>query len=164
MDELNLDLDSAETNAEEKLKVKNRFQQLSEKVKIAYQERDEAAAKVKAEEEARLVAEKERDFYKDFSSNVSKYPAAAEYHDKIKEKVLSGYLTEDAMVSILNKEGKLSSPTVQAERPKAQLEGGSSPTIIDGTKPVSEMTVQDKFAALSELDKSGALAQALRGR
>lgn len=161
-EELNLDLDNLESNAEEKLKVKNRFEKLSEKVILTSKERDEATAKAKAEEEARLTAEKERDFYKDFSTSLSKYPTASEFQDKIWEKVKSGYSTEDATVAVLAKEGKLGVETTPETQPI--VEGGSSPTIVEGNKTLDTMTTEEKFNALQELDKGGNLERALRGR
>ena len=153
--ELNLDLDNLEVQAEEKLKVKNRFEKLSEKVILA-------SAKAQAETDARVNAEKERDFYKDFSANVSKYPNASEYQDKIFEKVRSGYSTEDAMVAVLVREGKFSSEAPQISSP--QVEGGSAPTTISGDKDLNLMTAAEKLAALTEADKTGDLVNALRGR
>src|SRR3990167_585042 len=159
-DELNLD--DLEVQAEEKLKVKNRFEKLSEKVILTSKEKDEALAKAQAEVEARLNVEKERDFYKDFSANASKYPQAAEFQDKILEKVNLGYATEDAIVAVLDKEGKLNASPPEARPPQA--EGGSAPTVIEGAKTLQEMTVDEKLIALAEADKTGDLANALRGR
>ena len=159
-DELNLD--NLEVQADEKLKVKNRFQTLSDKVATTSKERDEALAKVQTETEAKAQLEKERDFYKDFSVNISKYPNASEYQDKILEKVKAGYSTEDAMVSVLNKEGKLTAPVI--ERPSPQAEGGSASTQMVGDKTLDQMTATEKFDALKEVDKSGELEKALRGR
>lgn len=151
----------AQARVEEQLKDKNRFEKLSEKVIFTSKERDaEAEGRKKAEAERDSIA-KEREFYKDFSVNVSKYPAASEYQDKILEKVKSGYSTEDAMVSVLAKEGKLSSPVQQQSY--VQAEGGSSPTIQNGTKSIYDMTASEKLAALAEADKTGDLVNALRG-
>lgn len=160
--DLNLDLDKIEAQTEEKLKVKNRFTELSEKVKTTAQERDEANAKVSTEAQARVNAEKERDFFKDFSANVTRYPNAGEFQDKILEKVKAGYSTEDAMVSVLAKEGKLSMP--EAPRPQQNVAGGSAPTTMDGGKGLSDMTAAEKLSALAEIEKTGGLADALRGR
>ncbi len=165
--ELELDLDNIEAQAEQKEKVKNRFGQLSEKVIITSKERDEALAKVQTEAEARSNAEKERDFYKDFSSNVSKYPNASEFQDQILEKVKGGYSTEDAMVSVLAKEGRLNmapSQPAQQQAQSRQVEGGSAPTSFEGAKTLSDMSPDEKMSALVELDKTGALANAIRGR
>ena len=161
-EDLNLDLDNLEVQAEEKLKVKNRFEKLSEKVITTSKEKDDALLKAQTEADARVKAEKERDFYKDFSANVSKYPSASEYQDKILEKVNAGYSTEDAMVAVLVKEGKFTSETIQPDRP--QVEGGSAPTIVGGDKSLNDMTAAEKLAMLAEADKSGDLVNALRGR
>lgn len=161
-DELNLD--DLEVQAEEKLKVKNRFEKLSEKVISTSKEKDEALAKVQTEAEARVNAEKERDFYKDFSANVSKYPNASEFQDKILEKVKGGYSTEDAMVAVLAKEGKLNIPSSQVQSPNIQVEGGSAPTYSEGGKTLQDMTAAEKLTALAEADKAGDLVNALRGK
>lgn len=160
--ELDLNLDNIEGEAEEKLKVKNRFEKLSEKVILTSKERDELAKAKKELEAQNSTISKERDFYKDFSVNVSKYPQAGEYQDKILEKVRSGYSTEDAMVSVLVKEGKLTSKPIEPNQP--QIEGGSAPTSFEGTKSLQEMTPAEKLAALGEADKKGDLVNALRGR
>lgn len=157
------ELDKIEAETEQKLQTKNRFQELSEKVKLTSQERDEMAKAKQQLEATNSDLSKERDFYKDFSANVTKYPNASEYQDKILEKVKAGYSTEDAMVSVLAKEGKLNSP-VQAPIPKPHLEGGSAPTIQSGGKDLSSMTAAEKFAALGEAEASGDLVAALRGR
>lgn len=151
-----------EARVEQKLKDKNRYEQLSEKVILTSRERDEAIAKAKAESERAEASSKERDFYKDFSANVSKYPNASQFQDKILEKVKAGYSTEDAMVSVLAKEGKLSSQPVQQQ--SGQVEGGSAPTNFEGTKSIQDMTLAEKFSALSEADKTGELSRALMGK
>lgn len=165
-DDINLDFDNIEANSERKLKAKNRFEQLSEKVITTSKERDDAAAKANAAETARLNAEKERDFYKDFSANVSKYPNAGSYQDKILEKVKAGYSTEDAMVSVLAKEGKLNSMQenqVPASYGSAPIvEGGSSPTVLPGNKQASDMSAADRLNALKEAEQSGDLQSLLR--
>lgn len=162
MDDTNIDFDKIEDNAEEKLKAKNRFEKLSEKVIITSKERDDAIAKAKSESDARISSEKERDFYKDFSANSSKYPNASQFQDKIFEKVKAGYSTEDAMVSVLAKEGKLTSEPIQQRQ--NQVEGGSAPTNFEGNKSIQDMTIAEKLSALTDADKTGELANALLGR
>lgn len=160
MDELELDLDGIEAQTDQKLKVKNRFQQLSEKVKVTSQEKDEiTAAKQKIEAENALIS-KERDFYKGFSTNISKYPNATQFQDKILEKVKAGYDMEDAMVAVLNKEGKL---TAQPPEPKPapQVEGGSAPTATIGNS--EPKTMDEKRKALMDADRRGELESILRG-
>lgn len=163
-DDLDLDLDNIHEQAEQKEKVKNRFSQLSEKVIITSKERDEANAKLQAEAEARTNAEKERDFYKGFSTSISKYPHASEYQDKILEKVKSGYDVEDAMVAVLAKEGRLNMSSAPVQQPIGQVEGGSAPTITEGSKTLQDMSPEEKFAALVEAEKTGGLQKALRGQ
>lgn len=159
--ELNIDLDQVEAKAEEDYKVKNRYKELSEKNIFLAKEKEEVEAKAqKAKAEAEALA-RERDFYKDFSAKSGKYPGATELQDKIWEKVKLGYETEDAMVAVLNKEGKLSSQPV--EPPQSPAEGGSSQTVFPGEKTIDSMTSDEKFAALQELEKSGDLANLLRG-
>jgi hypothetical protein len=149
-----------ETVQEDELKTNNRYKQLSEKVISTAKEKEEAEAQTK---KARAEAEaltKERDFYKDFSAKANKYPGANDLQDKIWEKVKLGYETEDAMVSVLNKEGKLTSEP----QPKQAAEGGSAQTVFPGEKSLDDMNAQEKMAALVEAEKTGDLVRALRGR
>lgn len=162
--DLDLNLDSIDGQAEEKLKVKNRFEKLSEKVILTSKERDEFAKLNETLKGENSSISKERDFYKDFSVNVSKYPNASSYQDKILEKVKSGYSTEDAMVSVLAKEGKLNVTSEPVRQSNAQVEGGSAPTSFEGNKSLSDMTPAEKLSALAEADKSGDLVNALRGK
>jgi len=161
-EELNLDLDNLDIQAEEKAKVKNRYEKLSEKVILTSKERDEAIAKAKEEADAKAQIEKERDFYKSFSQISSKHPEAANFQDQILERVNRGYDAEEAALAVLAKEGKLNTP--EPTKPDIQVEGGSAPTNISGDKSLNDLTPEEKFAALQEADKTGALSQALRGR
>lgn len=167
--EFELDLDNIEANAEQKVKVKNRFEKLSTDVILKSKERDDALAKVTTEAEARQNAEKERDFYKDFSTHASKYPGAHEYQTQIWEKRKAGYDMEDAMVAVLAKEGKLGNqPAPQVMQPQyqpqyQQAEGGSAQTMMQGSKQISDMSTTEKWEALQEAHKTGDLARALQG-
>lgn len=148
-DNLDLDLGTEQINRADK-----RIQDLSSKVKETSTERDAAKAKAETAEAARLSAEKERDFYASFSDTVAKFPAASEYKDKIKEKVMAGYTAEDATVAVLNAENKLVPP------PPAPLEpagGGSAVNQLPtgGTKSVAEMNRDEKRQALIEAEKRG---------
>lgn len=124
-----------------------RLETLSSKVKETAQERDAAEA-------ARVAAEKERDFYKGFSTVSTKYPAAAELQDKILEKVNAGYDIEDATVSVLNKEGKL---TATPPPPPGPAAGGSAVVNIPegGTKTPGDMNQAERRSALMEAEKRG---------
>lgn len=161
--DLNVDFDKIEAQTEEKLKAKNRFQELSEKVKLTSQERDELAKAKQTLEAENSSISKERDFYKDFSINVPKYPNASEYQDKILEKVKAGYSTEDAIVSVLAKEGKLT-PQEATKQSTPTIAGGSAPTTVDGGKNLKDWSTDEKFNALKEAEASGDLVNALRGK
>lgn len=151
-EELELDLDLEEN------KVERRIKQLSEKVKLTAQERDELA---KAKEDALAEKDsvsKERDFYKGFSQVASKHSAAAEYQDKIWEKVKQGYEIEDATISVLAKEGKYSAPAVpQAPVERENPTGGSAATALTGggQKSIGEMNREELRAALLDADSRG---------
>ena len=139
MVEEDLDLDLEDENI---TREKDRNKKLADKVKIASEERD-ALAKAKEEEvKARTNAEKERDFFKNFNQVAIKYHGANEYQDKIWEKVQGGYDIEDAMISILAKEGKYN-PTQPKVEEKAA--GGSAATAIKGNDDKTpEKMSQDK--------------------
>lgn len=153
---LNLtEMDKIEAETEEKLQTKDRFQKLSEKGYQTAKERDEAIAKAKTEADNRIKAEKERDFYKDFSQVSSRYPQAASYQDKILEKVNSGYTTEDATISILAKEGKLQ--PITADTRSYNVAGGSASTAMSdtGEKPIKDMSQDERRNALMQAEKEG---------
>lgn len=155
--ELDFELDP-EFREEHRDRNENRFKSLSEKVITASKERDEAKAQADAIAKAKEEAERERDFYKSFNSSATKYPGAGEFQDAILEKVKGGYDTEDAIVAVLAKEGRLGNqpaPVQQHDAPRA--EGGSAPTVIESPKPVSDMSADEKLAQLQELERSGEL-------
>ncbi len=159
---LNLEeLDQIEASADNKLKVKNRFQTLSDKVKSEAQEREKAQAQLKTEADARLNAEKERDFYKSFSTISSKHPEAAQFQEQILERVNKGYDPEEAALAVLAKEGKLQN--FQPAPRQVQAEGGSALNqLSEGNKEMQEMTLDEKRSALQDLEQKGELAAALR--
>ena len=157
MDDLNLDLDTLEANAESKLQVKDRFAKLTEKG-LEAEKKAQAEAEARAQAEARATtAEKERDFFKSFSQISSKHPGAAEYQDQILEKVNKGYDPEDAALAVLAKEGKLGGNPAPTPKPII-AEGGSAPTNLGDTggKDVKDMTSDEKAAALMQAEKEGA--------
>lgn len=128
-----------ETPVEEN-KINKRINELSGKIKLTSQERDELAT-------AKTAVEQERDFYKDFSQTSAKYPQANEYQDKILEKVKSGYTVEDATVSVLNTEGKLI-----PQREDTEIVAGGSATIQtpDGDKSTGDMTQEERRKILEK--------------
>lgn len=154
MDEL--ELEQLEKDINIKNKVEDRIKDLSSKVKMTSEERDEYKRLNESLSSEKESISKERDFYKDFSGVSAKYTGAHEYQDKILEKVRSGYSVEDAAISVLAKEGKFQGiPTPAQEREIAA--GGSAPTGLAGagTKSIDEMSKAEKRAALLEAEASG---------
>lgn len=163
MDELELDLEGSEDINKTEQRIKN----LSSKAKEAYNARDEAQAAALAAKTEAEAAAKERDFFKGFSAISARYPNATEYQDAILEKVNAGYSTEDAAVSVLNANGKLTQVEQQVQTVQASSAGGGSAAtmIQDNTqKPVSEMSQTERRNALADPDRQAELEQILRGR
>lgn len=129
-------------------KTEKRIKDLSEKVKLTSQERDDLTKAKEQLESEKSAALKEVDFYKDFSKSTAQYPASAEFQDKIKEKVMSGYTVEDATVSVLAKEGKLTTPIVPKDSPAG---GSATTTIKSGDKTIGEMTQAERREELSKI-------------
>ena len=155
-EELDLTLDNENIN-----KTEERIKNLSSKVKEKAQETENERA-LRAEAETRATtAEKERDFFQSFSSHSAKYPQASEHIDAIKEKVMAGYAPEDAILSVLNTEGKLMGNSEPVSY--GPIAGGSAQTqLVGGSKSTSEMTRQEMRAKLLEADGRGELAEAIR--
>ncbi len=158
--ELDLNLDDLDQNADKQLQIKNRYQQLAND-KRDLSQKLEAEGKAKAEAEAKLAQmEKETNFFKTFSQISSKHPEATNYQDQILERVNRGMDAEEATVAVLYKEGKLT-PTPAPKPPIA--EGGSAVTNVNvGEKSLNDLTMAEKLAELRELEKSGELQQVLR--
>lgn len=137
----------------EPTEVEGRIKDLSKKVKLTSEERDELRRLNEEKDGTIDTVTKERDFYAGFSDVVSKHPNASEFKDDILAKVKSGYTIEDATVSVLNAQGKLTMPTVERVSPA----GGSAPTQIpsQGTKSVGEMTRDERRQALMEAESRG---------
>lgn len=147
-EDLELDLQDENINNKTEERIKN----LSSKVREKAQEAETLAKAKEEAESAKLAAEQERDFFKDFSSLTAKYSAAPEFQDKILEKVRAGYSTEDATVSVLNAEGKLLPQEPEPVAPPAPAAGGSAATTLtQSSKAVSEMSTEEKRAALEAL-------------
>lgn len=161
--DLNLDeLDQIETNADNKLQVRNRFQQLANDKRTLAQEKEQVERE-RGEAQAKATQlEKELAFHKNFSQLSAKHPEAINFQDQILERVNKGMDAEEATVAVLFKEGKLNNqPPIQTQT--FSPEGGSSINqLSEGDKSPNDMNVNDKLIALQELEKSGELAQALR--
>ncbi len=160
--DLNLDeLDQIDRNADTKLQVKNRFQQLANDKRTLAQEKEQAVAEAQAKAAELGQALKTAEFYKTFSQVSSKHPEAINYQEQILEKVNTGLSTEDATLLILAKEGKLSSQPV--ERPVENVAGGSALNqMSEGDKSPNQLNENEKLQALQEMEKSGELLQALK--
>ena len=131
-----------EDDIQQENKVEKRIRTLSNKVRLTSKERDEFKAlndKLKTEKDS---AKKEVEFYSSFSDTSDKYPAAREYKDEIKKKVLAGYSVDDAAVAILAREGKLTMPTPKVDNPA----GGSATNLpLKGdSKTIETMTREEK--------------------
>lgn len=159
---LEFDLD-LEPNEEHINRTQNRIQNLSSKVR---QQAEETATERKAREEAEaraVNAEKRAEFLEAFNGVSAKFPAASEHRDAIQEKVMAGYSVEDAAVSVLNAEGKLT-PSTETPMQTQETFGGSAttPPIQGETKSAAEMTQEERRALLIEADKRGEVEQALK--
>ena len=156
-DQNELDLEQLDKEIEGENRVEKRIKDLSEKVRLAAEERD--AGKRKLEEESTRASglQKEVEFLNSFGDQLSKHPDASPFRDKIKEKVLKGYSIEDATISTLASEGKLSPKEVQMDN----VAGGSAAVnqpITGVQKTVSEMSRDEKRAKLLEAEQRGDLS------
>src|SRR3990167_8309939 len=152
-----LDLEKLENEIEKERKEEKRIKDLSEKVRVTAEERDAGGRKLEEEVARANNLQKEVEFLNSFRDQLSKYPDASSYKDKIKEKVLKGYSVEDATVSTLASEGKLSPKEVRMDN----VAGGSAAVnqpVGGGEKSISEMTRDEKRNALLEAEKRGEIS------
>lgn len=138
-------------HAEELSSAEARIKQLSEKVRLTSEERDEKDRLFKEEATKRASAEKERDFFANFSEVVATNPAAKEHKEEILSKVKTGYTVEDATYAVLGKAGKLGGAPAAPASPPSPLGGSATITPpTGGEKPLGEMTTQEKRDRLSK--------------
>lgn len=163
MEDLNLDeLTQLDSQAEEKLKAKNRYQQLANDNRDLAQQR-EAESKARADAEAKAQeAEKKVEFYKNFSKISSKYPEAANFQDQILERVNKGLDVEEATLGLLAKEGKLNPPTAQPMDMPNPIGGSALNSLEAGPRDARDMNTGEMLDSLRDLEKSGELQRALR--
>lgn len=131
----------------------SRIKELSNKVKLTSEERDEN--KRLRDEADTKVAEvsKERDFYSGFADIIASQPAAKDHKEEILTKVKAGYSVEDATAAVLVKAGKYQAPKVERDNP-----AGGSANITPpqgGNKSLRDMSREEKRAALIEAEKRG---------
>lgn len=124
-----------------------RIKQLSEKVRLTAEERDEKDRLLG--ESAKTIEQltKENTFTSGFADMLGTYPMAKDHKDDIKAKVLAGYSVEDATFAVLGKAGKLGQ---SSHTP--QVAGGSADTAMNGQaiKEVKDMSQSEKRAALEK--------------
>lgn len=156
----NIDLDSLDQEIEKENKVEKRIKDLSDKVRLTSEERDEQKKLVKEQADRIANLEKENTFNSGFADVLSTHPNAKDYKDKIKEKVMAGYSVDDATYAVLGKEGKLgqSEPVPQSTPPRENPAGGSSITNMpegSGKKSMSELSRDEKREQLLEAERRG---------
>lgn len=151
-----LDLENLDNEIDKENKVDKRIKNLSEKVRLTSEERDEQRRLLEESLAKAQNLEKERDFLNSFGDQLGKYPEASQFKDKIKEKVLKGYSVEDATMSTLVAEGKYNPPQ-SPPPPIDNIVGGSATNQhqIDGGKLLHELTRDEKRAKLVELEQRG---------
>ena len=147
-----LDLETLDEDIEKSNKVEKRIKDLSEKVRLTSEERDELK-KLGDEKDTKLAEiQRERDFYVGFSDMVVANPAAKDHRDDILAKVKGGYSVEDATYAVLGKAGKLGKPTPPPENPA----GGSAVNPpVPGQKTIKELSRDEKRTQLLELEARG---------
>ena len=141
------------TNPDEGSGAEVRIKDLSNKVKLTSEERDDMKRQKDEAETKTAEVQKERDFYSGFADIIATQPGAKEYKDEILTKVKSGYTVEDATAAVLVKAGKYQAPKVERDNP-----AGGSANIAPpqgGTKPLGEMSRDEKRAVLIEQEKKG---------
>lgn len=151
-DSNDLDLD-LETQDNKGSLPEQRIKELSNKVKLTSKERDELAESNKQATARAESATKEVEFYKGFSTLAGTYPNASEHTDEIKAKVLAGYTVEDATVSVLAKQGKLTS--TPQERQSAAGGSATNPPGKSGPKELKDMSRDEKRQALMDAEARG---------
>jgi hypothetical protein len=137
------DIITESTETEVQPESQKRIQDLSNKVKTASEERD-------AEKLARQEAEKKVAFAEGFVDVISQNPAAKDFKEDIRAKVMGGYSMEDATYAVLGKAGKLGQQAQPVE--SQEVAGGSASTVITQTeeKTATTMTQAERRAALAD--------------
>ena len=147
------DLEKLDEDIEKDSKVEKRIKDLSEKVRLTSEERDEKDRLFKEQGIKTLELQGERDFFAGFADVVTTHPAAKDHKDEILAKVKNGYSIEDATFAVLGKAGKLGQPK---PAPVENPAGGSAVTQHPtGEKPLSELSRDEKRAKLIEAEQRG---------
>lgn len=124
-----------------------RINELSEKVKLTSQERDEKDKILKEQGEKIATLEKENTFNSGFADVLGIHSAAKDHKEEIKDKVMKGYSVEDATFAVLGKAGKLGAPQEQV-----QVAGGSADTTVtqEANKTPQTMTQAERRSKLEK--------------
>ena len=152
-----LDLEQLDDEIEKDNKVEKRIKDLSEKVRLTSEERDEKNRLLSERDQKIAELERENSFNSGFADVLASHPVAKDHKDDIRAKVLSGYSVEDATFAVLGKAGKLGQ---QAPPPPPKPEnpaGGSAVTqpITGEEKKLNELTREEKRAKLLEAETRG---------
>ena len=131
------------TPAAEISPAQERITELSSKVKVEAERA--TAAEAKAAE-----AEKKAAFAEQFVDVVSQNPAAKEHKADIQAKVLAGYTVQDATFAVLGAAGKLGNAPAPVAPPSPAGGSATVPIQANADKPVSEMSLAEKRAALEK--------------
>ena len=150
-----LDLEQLDTEIEKDNKVEKRIKDLSEKVRLTSEERDEQKRVLSERDNKIAELERENSFNSGFADVLANHSAAKDHKDDIKAKVLSGYSIEDATFAVLGKAGKLGTtpPVPKLENPA----GGSAviQPITGGEKKLNELSRDEKRKELLEAEARG---------
>lgn len=153
-----VDLDKVDKEIEGENRVEKRIKDLSDKVKLTAGERDELKRLADQKDAENASLKRDNDFLNSFGDVLGKHPEASSYRDAIREKVLKGYSVEDATVSTLASEGKLSFPKKEVK--VDNVAGGSAVNqqVSGGEKPISELSREEKRARLMEAETRGEIS------
>lgn len=152
-----LDLEGLDEDIEKNNKVEKRIKDLSEKVRLTSEERDEKNKLLQERDKKIVELERENSFNNGFVDMLSAHPMAKDHKDEIKQKVLSGYSVEDATFAVLGKANQLGQPQPIVDSPI----GGSAainPPVTGGEKPFKDMTREEKRNKLLEAEARGELS------
>ena len=152
-----LDLEQLDNEIEKDSKVEKRIKDLSEKVRLTSEERDEQKRLLGERDKKIADLEKENAFNTGFADTLATHPEAKDHKDEIKAKVLGGYSVEDATFAVLGKAGKLAQPTPPPPLPPENPAGGSAVNqpITGGEKKIGELTRDEKRSELLKAEARG---------
>ena len=119
--------DLKDTDGEGSQRSEKRFKDLSNKVAMLAQEKEESLKQHEAEKAELQKKAQDAEFKANFSDLREKYPQSREFEADIKAKVSTGYSLEDAIVSTLNSKGKLQA---SKEEVRSSSFGGSADTAL----------------------------------